>query len=110
MASRLPGNATSLPGRVATRFKIAYRPDYARFSPGVLMEVETIRYLHETHPVAWMDSCAAPDHPLINPLWPDRRCIESIYFSTGRWGGNLAVATLPLLAWLKRKIQRHNNN
>lgn len=53
-------------------FKIAFDEDYARFSPGVLIQIENLQILNEPE-VAWMDSCAVEDHPMINSLWGERR-------------------------------------
>jgi hypothetical protein len=53
-------------------FKIAIDEDYARFSPGVLIQIENLKTL-ERGGIGWMDSCAAEDHPMINSLWAERR-------------------------------------
>jgi len=53
-------------------FKIAFDEDYARFSPGVLIEIENLAVLARGD-IAWMDSCAVENHPMINTLWSARR-------------------------------------
>lgn len=53
-------------------FKIAFDEDFARFSPGVLVQLENLKIL-ESPTVDWMDSCAVEDHPMINSLWGQRR-------------------------------------
>jgi CelD/BcsL family acetyltransferase involved in cellulose biosynthesis len=53
-------------------FKIAFDEDFARFSPGVLIQLENLRIL-DRGDIAWMDSCAAENHPMINSLWLERR-------------------------------------
>ena len=58
----------------AFTFKIAFDEDYARFSPGVLIQLENLRVLDRSD-IAWMDSCAAENHPMINSLWTERRTI-----------------------------------
>ena len=55
-------------------FKIAYDEAFARYSPGVLIEIENLKLLDRPG-FGWMDSCAAPDHPMINSLWGERRTI-----------------------------------
>lgn len=55
-------------------FKIAYDEEYARFSPGVLIQIENLRVL-ERSDTQWMDSCAVEDHPMINSLWGERRTV-----------------------------------
>jgi len=100
-----------LTGRGAYAFKIAYTEELARFSPGVQLELENIRRLHarpeasprrsEPAPL-WMDSCAVPNHFMINRLWKDQRTIQHLIVSTGRRRGNLLVGLLPLLRAAKR--------
>ena len=58
-------------------FKIAFDEEYARFSPGVLVSLENLRSLADPA-IAWMDSCAAPDHPMIDSLWGERRTLVRI--------------------------------
>ncbi|HEX8532968.1 MAG TPA: GNAT family N-acetyltransferase [Allosphingosinicella sp.] len=63
-------NFLSPPGSFS--FKIAIDEDYARFSPGVLIQIENLRIL-ERGGIEWMDSCATENHPMINSLWGERR-------------------------------------
>ena len=58
-------------------FKTSYDEEYARFSPGVLIELDAIEVMAERG-IVWVDSCAAPDHPMIDSLWAGRRTIEDI--------------------------------
>lgn len=58
-------------------FKIAHDERYARFSPGVLIELENLRIL-ERPDVAWMDSCASEKHAMIDSLWGERRSIVRV--------------------------------
>ena len=53
-------------------FKTAFDENYARFSPGVLLQRENLALLSRPD-IAWCDSCAAPDHPMIDSLWTERR-------------------------------------
>ena len=60
------------PGAYA--YKTTFDERYARFSPGVLLQLDNLALLD--HPeVAWCDSCAAPDHPMIDGLWTERRAV-----------------------------------
>ena len=68
-------NFLSPPG--AFSFKIAFDEAYARFSPGVLIEIENLAVLGRGD-IAWMDSCAVEDHPMINSLWGERRTIVRV--------------------------------
>jgi len=92
-------------------FKIAFDEEYARYSPGVLLELENIRLLHQQPQISqvrWMDSCADPDRFMINHLWTDRRVIQTLVVSTGKRQGDLAVAAIPLLKWGNRRIFRRD--
>lgn len=55
-------------------FKTAFDEDYARFSPGVLLQIENLDLLNRQE-IAWCDSCAAEGHPMIDSLWTGRRSI-----------------------------------
>jgi CelD/BcsL family acetyltransferase involved in cellulose biosynthesis len=58
-------------------FKTVFDEDYARFSPGVLIQLENLKILDDPR-IAWMDSCAAEDHPMIDSLWTERRAIVRV--------------------------------
>ena len=58
-------------------FKTAYDEAYARFSPGVLIQRANLDILARPD-IAWMDSCAAPDHPMIDSLWAERRTLVRV--------------------------------
>ncbi len=58
----------------AFSYKTAFDERFARFSPGVLLQLENLALL-ERSDVRWADSCAAPDHPMIDSLWRERRMI-----------------------------------
>jgi CelD/BcsL family acetyltransferase involved in cellulose biosynthesis len=94
-------NLSAHDGGVA--FKIAYDEAYARFSPGVLLELENIRTLHASG-CAWMDSCAAPNRFMINQLWPDRVEIQSVWVVPPRARGAWIASALPLWRLLSRRV------
>lgn len=110
LALRLDGRAIAMrcnvrAGDGAIAFKIAYDEAYAKFSPGVLLELEHLRRLHEAGAPAWVDSGAAPDHPMIDHLWRERLAIENLVTPTGRAPGQLAVAAMPLVRWISRTVR-----
>jgi hypothetical protein len=90
-------------------FKIAYDENYARSSPGFLLEVENIRRLHDRPEIKWMDSCAVPVHFMINRLWLDRRTIQTVLMPTGKRGGEFIVSLMPLIRWINRKVRGIKN-
>jgi hypothetical protein len=93
-------------GHASFAFKIAYDEEYARFSPGVLLELENIRLLHERPDIEWMDSCADPNHFMLNRLWTERRNVIDLVTGTGKRSGNLAISAFPLLRWISRNLVR----
>jgi CelD/BcsL family acetyltransferase involved in cellulose biosynthesis len=59
-------------------FKIAYDENLARFSPGILIELENLPRVLGDPQIDWMDSCAVANHPMINSLWAERRAIIQV--------------------------------
>lgn len=59
-------------------FKIAYDETLARFSPGVMIELENMKRVLADPDVDWMDSCAVENHPMIDKLWAERRAIVQV--------------------------------
>jgi hypothetical protein len=81
-------------------FKICFDEEFAKHSPGVLLELENIREAHRRG-LTWMDSCADQDHPMIDRLWPERREIRTVFLSP-RWLGVASIAA-PLAALRRTK-------
>ena len=65
-------NFLSPPGGFS--FKTAFDEDYARFSPGVLLQQANLDLLGDPA-IAWVDSSAAPGHPMIDRVWRERRTL-----------------------------------
>jgi CelD/BcsL family acetyltransferase involved in cellulose biosynthesis len=59
-------------------FKIAYDESLARFSPGVMIELENLKAVLGDPAITMMDSCAVEDHPMIDRLWSERRTIAQV--------------------------------
>lgn len=58
--------------------KSAIHQDYRKFSPGVLMEFETLKYYLGQELYACSDSCTSPNNEMLNELWPDRKPIADL--------------------------------
>jgi CelD/BcsL family acetyltransferase involved in cellulose biosynthesis len=95
-----------LAGTGAYAFKITYDEDYARYSPGVLLEMENIRRFHARGDLQWMDSCADPANWMMNHIWPDRRRIATLVMPGSNFAGALFVRALPFVRRLKRMALR----
>ncbi len=93
-------NLLSRGGSVA--LKITYDEAFAKYSPGVLLELDNIHRLHGRGDVPWMDSCAAPNRFMINQLWSERREVQSVLLSSGHPVGDLAQAAFPLARTCRR--------
>ena len=72
-------------------FKTAFDEAYARFSPGVLIQLENLNVL-DREDIQWMDSCAAKDHPMIDGLWRGRRRIVRVTVRLAGWRRTAAFA------------------
>lgn len=110
LALRVGGRAAAmkcnlLAGDGAFAFKIGYDESLARYSPGVLLELANIDWLHARPSLRWMDSCAAWDHPMINGIWRERVGFETVLVATRRsWAAAAFVAATPFLRWARKRI------
>lgn len=77
----------------AYSFKTAYDEALARFSPGVLLQRENLALLARPG-IAWTDSCAAPDHPMIERIWREKRAIVRVSIAIGGRLRRALAATL----------------
>lgn len=77
----------------AYSFKTAFDESYARFSPGVLIQIENLALLERAE-IEFCDSCAAQDHPMIDSLWAGRRAIGRYSVAIGGASKRLAFAAL----------------
>ena len=77
-------------GGGAWAWKIAYDESLARFSPGVQATMEFTEALVADDTVA-VDSCATPDHPMIDHLWRERLAMADLMIGL-QPGARFAVA------------------
>jgi hypothetical protein len=107
LALRLDGRAIAMKCNLLAEhgsfaFKIAYDEAFHHHSPGVLLELEQIRWLHADSTRRWMDSCADHDHFMINRLWLDRKSLRTLVVSTGHPLGNAAIRAVRFLKFIRR--------
>jgi CelD/BcsL family acetyltransferase involved in cellulose biosynthesis len=112
LALRLDGRAIAMlvnfitpPG--AFSFKTAFDEDYARFSPGVLLQLDNLKLLDRAD-VAWCDSCAAQDHPMIDSIWSGRRAIGRYSVAIGGRANRAAFAALLAAEKAKARLRKIN--
>lgn len=66
----------------AFSYKTAFDEDYARFSPGVLLQLDNLDSLLDPA-IDWVDSCASEGHPMIDRMWRERRRIARYSIGIG---------------------------
>lgn len=87
-------------------FKTAYAEDMARFSPGVLVQRHNLELLNRAD-LVWIDSCAAPDHPMIDSLWRERRALVWVNAAIGGRVQRLQYAALTRAEAAWRRFRPH---
>jgi len=93
-------------GRAAFALKIAYDEKWGRFSPGFLLELWNVGSVLEGGTLDWMDSCAVPDHFMINRLWTERRRLGELIVSREPMSSRLVTATIVRLRQIRRNFKR----
>ena len=66
--------------------KIAHDEAYARFSPGVLQILQSTEDLFAEGGITHVDSCAIPNHPMIDHLWRDRIEVADVMLAPAAFG------------------------
>jgi len=77
----------------AFSYKTAFDERFARFSPGVLLQRANLAMLDDPA-IAWTDSCAAADHPMIDHIWGERRAIGRVSLGIGGAARRLTFSAL----------------
>jgi len=103
----LASTSNLISGRAGFAFKIGWDPEYGKFSPGILNELELVRCARKrlSH-LDYIDSGAVADS-FIDSLWGARTTLTSGVLVASR----LARRLLPGMSWLrtlKRHLQRAN--
>lgn len=73
-----------LSGGTAFTWKIAYDEALARFSPGAQLMLEAPPLLFADPRVQRIDSCATPNHPMIDHLWRGRLALTTLVIEPDR--------------------------
>ena len=87
----LRAGATPVAGAIVVRhldrafyFKLGIDERFAKFSPGVQLTLDVTRHLCADPAIAMVDSMAAADHPMINPIWRGRLAIGDVLIPVRR--------------------------
>lgn len=70
----------------AAFWKIAFDEEFAAYSPGAQLTLAIGRSLAQDSTINFVDSCAMPDHPMIDHLWVERREIIDLFVGSGDLG------------------------
>ena len=74
--------------------KIAHDDSLARFSPGVLQILQATEDLFAEGTITHVDSCAIPDHPMIDHIWRGRLAVADVLMAPGSMSGLRFTANL----------------
>ncbi|HUR42800.1 MAG TPA: GNAT family N-acetyltransferase, partial [Aestuariivirga sp.] len=66
--------------------KIAYDEAFARYSPGVLLILDATEALFKEGGLELVDSCAIPNHPMIDNIWRDRVAVADVLVASADVG------------------------
>ncbi len=87
LALRVDGRAIAMLANFITppgaySFKTAFDERYAKYSPGLLLQLDNLELLGNEF-IEWVDSCAAEGHSMIERLWREKRSMQSINVAIG---------------------------
>ncbi len=63
----------------AYTWKTAFDETFGAYSPGTLLMIEATKMHLDDPNIAVTDSCAVPDHPVMNRLWSERRAMGTMF-------------------------------
>jgi hypothetical protein len=92
-------------GQGAWGWKIAYDERFASGSPGVQVYLDLTQALLADSTIGFVDSCATPDHPMIDHLWRERLDVADWLIAAGPAPG-AAFALACRLEAVRRRVGR----
>jgi CelD/BcsL family acetyltransferase involved in cellulose biosynthesis len=96
-------------GEGAFSLKTAFDESWGHYSPGSLLEMDTINAVCAEPGLRWVDSCSAADTSL-KDLWKQRRLMGEIVCPVDTLG-SIVTSSIPLAQCVKRRLRnwRHRN-
>lgn len=94
-------------GSTLFAFKIAFDDQYARCSPGLLLEYELAQALCGQEDVDWVDSCMQPGDFMISRLWKGSRIIRFVNISSSGSFSKAVVSLVPLVKRLRGALTQN---
>jgi hypothetical protein len=91
-------------GSIGYSFKTAFDEALREFSPGTMIELKNIEYLHDLG-IDFMDSCTMPDNQAINRIWGQRLRFQNLTIPLSGRFARLSVASMPLLKEMRNWLR-----
>jgi CelD/BcsL family acetyltransferase involved in cellulose biosynthesis len=79
----IASNILLMDGDRAFFWKTAYDEDFSNFSPGVLLTLHMSEALLRDPGLSRIDSCAIPNHPMIDHVWREREPFVDVMLACG---------------------------
>jgi hypothetical protein len=99
----LAQNTALVTGEGLFGFKRAYDEVFARWSPGVLLDLDVIGWFHERRSLAWLDTCSAPEDVAGTRLFADGRAMCTVAIPLSPLGA-AAAAVVPAAVRVRRYV------
>jgi len=97
-------NTALVAGEGLFGFKRAYDEEFARWSPGSLLDLDVLDWFHRSAPLAWLDTCSAPDDGNGSRAFGDRRPLSTVAVPLSPVG-NVAAALVPAGVRARRYVR-----
>jgi hypothetical protein len=65
-------------------FKMCYDKRYARYGPGVQLQIAAMEHFHAATDANWIDTCTYRDNETLLRLYPDRRLTAGVFVPLSR--------------------------
>lgn len=82
-------------------FKVGYDDHFARYSPGLQLELDVLAVFHDDPGVEWLDSCSSETEAVPNRLFPDRRPLDALLVELTWPRGGWGVRAFPVVSALR---------
>lgn len=86
-------------------FKTAFDEHFSTFSPGVLVELKNIEYMHQSR-IEMADSCTDPDNATINRIWGQKLQFQSVVIGLRPGMAQLATRLMPWIQATANKVKQ----
>jgi CelD/BcsL family acetyltransferase involved in cellulose biosynthesis len=97
-------NTALVAGEGLFGFKRAYDEEFARWSPGALLDLDVLDWFHRSARLAWLDTCSAPEDGNASRAFGDRRPLSTVAVPLSPVG-NAAAAMVPAGVRARRYVR-----